>query len=297
MFDVLKAYKSMYLIRTVEETVLELVKKKLILGTTHACIGQEAVAVGAMLAKRPGDVVFSNHRGHGHMLACGVSAEGFLSELLGFDSGTCGGNGGSQHIMDKSVGFMGSNGITAGQVPIAVGYALGLKKLGKNNKSIVFLGDGAFNQGVVSESLNMASIYSTPVVFVCENNEYAMSSPIDRFIGGSILDRVSGFGINVLDVDGNDVNAVYNVMLNAILSPGPVFVCCNTYRFCGHSKSDMNLYRTREEIELKKTRDPLIICKDLLFKVGHSDEEILFIENEIKDRISFFVSLVGETND
>lgn len=292
MFDLLEAYKSMYLIRTVEETVLKLIVEKRVLGTTHACIGQEAVAVGAMFAKRPGDVVFSNHRGHGHMLACGVSVEDFLSELLGLNSGICGGKGGSQHIMDKSVGFMGSNGITAGQVPIAVGYALGLKKLGKENKAIVFLGDGAFNQGVVAESLNMATIYSVPVIFVCENNKYAMSSPINKFVGGSIIDRVSGFGIDVFEIDGNNVNNVYNVMSKSLLLSGPVFVCCNTYRFCGHSKSDMNLYRNKDEIELNKEKDPLIVCKDLLFNGGYSVADVLLVEGSIKNRILSFLSLI-----
>jgi len=295
--DLLKAYKFLYLIRKTEETLLELISSGRILGTTHACIGQESVAVGSMLAKRDGDVVFSNHRGHGHMLACGLSVKGFFHELFGLKSGICGGIGGSQHIMDSSIGFIGSNGITGGQVPLAVGYALGLKLKNKNNKAIVFFGDGALNQGVVSESFNMAAVYNCPIIFICENNKYGMSAASSKFVSGVATERARSFGIKSFKVVGKDVENVYNTVNTSLNIDGPVFIEAVTYRFCGHSKSDMNLYRPKDEILNEKTlNDPISICKDKLLCLGVSSDVILDIESNIDKEISLAIE-VGNIND
>ena len=284
-FDHIKAYELMFLIREVENNLLDLIKAGKVLGTTHACIGQESIPVGVAFSRREGDVVFSNHRGHGHMLSCGVSPSEFFDELLGKESGICGGRGGSQHIMKRSVGFMGSNGITGGQVPVAVGYALGLKLKGLNNKAIVFLGDGAFNQGAVAEALNLAAVKSAPVVFVCEDNKYGMSSPARDFVSGSILDRAASFGIDVFTADAEDVEDIHSIASYALSIPGPAFIYCDTYRFCGHSKSDMCVYRTKKELSDAKSRDPIKFWRKVLLNRGVDNDFILNLELSVSNRI------------
>ncbi len=283
--NLLTAYRLMYLIRVTEETLLKSVISGVFPGTTHACIGQEAVSVGAMLAKREGDAVFSNHRGHGHMLASGVDLGRFVKELAGSVDGLCAGKGGSQHISDTSVGFMGSNGITGGQVPIAVGYGLSLKLKNKTNKSIVFLGDGAFNQGAVAEALNMASIWEIPVVFICENNQYAMSSPKSSLVSGSISERASSFGISSHIVDGMSIEPVYMAVREALNRPGPQFLECSTYRYCGHSKSDRCLYRDSEESDAWKLRDPIKHCGNKMLLEGYLEEDIALVRDEVEQEI------------
>lgn len=273
-FDFVEAYYQVTLIRKLEELILDKVRSGIFPGTTHACIGQEAVAVGVGMARNKSkDFLFSNHRGHGHMIAAGIRPKDLLAEIAGLESGLCGGLGGSQHIANVRVGFMGSNGITGGQIPAAVGFAKALKEQGGSH-AIAFLGDGAMNQGVVLESLNLAVIWGAPVVFVCENNRYAMSSPMDSFVSTPPAPRAgSGFGMKCSTVDGMDVQAVHNAMREALSFDGPFFLECSTYRFCGHSKSDQCVYRTKEELLEYQQRDPLLVCKEAGIVAGVASTE------------------------
>lgn len=274
-------YKRMYLIRKTEELILRGFKNKKLKGTSHCCVGQEAVAVGVCFSLAPADVVFSNHRGHGHMMAMGLEPEKLIYEIAGKDDGQCGGLGGSQHIAAPEIGFMGSNGIVGGAVPIAVGYALGLKRLGKKNKVVVFFGDGASNQGVVHEAMNMAAIWNLPIIFVYEDNMYAMSSPSRKFVAGDMFSRAEAYGIDFYDVVGHDVFDIIKATKSARRENGPSLLDCPTYRFCGHSKSDQRKYRTREEEKAWKKDDPLnLLGRDL------DDSIRLAIEAEVDKQLA-----------
>jgi len=280
--DKKEVYRRMYVIRKTEETVLEAFKKGFMKGTAHLCIGQEAVSVGVCSCLEKEDAVFSNHRGHGHMVAKGVDPEKFLAELMGLDSGLCAGLGGSQHIVDTSVGFMGSNGITGGAVPVAVGYALSQKLSGSDNITVVFLGDGATSQGAVHEAMNLASVFKAPIIFVCENNKYAMSSPADKFVSGSLVSRAEAYGIISWSVDGMSEKSVEIAAYwarKAALKGKPSFIEAKTYRFCGHSKSDMELYRKKQEVKEWRLVDP--IFSDLPDGLLLSIEDKAIIRKEV----------------
>lgn len=257
---VFSLYEKMYTIRETENLLLDGFSKKLFSGTIHTCIGQEAVSSGVIEALKYGDVIFSNHRGHGHMLAAGLSPDKLVYEIASKDTGQCAGLGGSQHIAAPEIGFMGSNGITGGSVPIAVGHALGNRLANREGISVVFFGDGASSQGAVHEAMNMASIWKLPVIFVCENNMYAMSSPTKNFVSSRLYRRAM-YGYNILSmrVDGMNAEEVYRaaVVCRDMTRVGPVYMECETYRYCGHSKSDMQLYRDREEVLKWKKDDPL----------------------------------------
>lgn len=257
MYDLSSMYRKMYEIRKTEELIQELYDKGMVkTGTVHLCIGQEAVAVGVSSVLDKYDVVFSNHRGHGHMLARGLSPRKLIYEILGRDEGQCSGLGGSQHICAPEIGFMGSNGITGGAVPTAVGYALAKKLKGEPGISVVYFGDGAANQGAVHEAMNMASIWKLPVLFVYENNRYAMSSPAEKFFSGNMRQRAAGYGLFYGYVDGTrpwSVSDVAGVCRDAC----PSILECATYRLCGHSKSDRKLYVSQEEECLYKRNDIL----------------------------------------
>lgn len=254
-------YRCMYTIRETEKLLLDGFSKGIFSGTVHTCVGQEAVSAGIMEAFRGAAAVFSNHRGHGHMISSGLSPEKLIYEVASIDEGQCAGLGGSQHIAAPDIGFMGSNGITGGSVPIAVGHAFGKRLLGGSVPSVVFFGDGATSQGVVHEAMNMASIWKLPVLFVCENNCYAMSSPKDKFVSYDLTSRAAGgYGMVSTKVDGMDAEKIYKHAINCrdnFLAEGPVFMECLTYRYSGHSKSDRQLYRSRKEVKEWKERDPI----------------------------------------
>jgi TPP-dependent pyruvate/acetoin dehydrogenase alpha subunit len=270
MTDLSTLYRKMYEIRKTEELIQELFDKGVIKnGTVHLCIGQEAVSVGVSSVLDENDVVFSNHRGHGHMLARGLSPRKLIYEILGKDEGQCSGLGGSQHICAPEIGFMGSNGITGGAVPIAVGYAMAKKLKKEPGISVVYFGDGASSQGVVHEAMNMAAIWKLPILFVYENNKYAMSSPSKDFVAtrpAGIWARFSGYGMHGASVSGMDVLGVEMAsygLVPRIKGPdslGPSFLICDTYRFCGHSKSDLQLYRKNVDVcHEKATQDPVCL--------------------------------------
>ena len=264
----------MLLIRRFEETVARLLAERKLGGTTHLCIGQEAVAVGVCGAMERRDQVVSNHRGHGHLLAKGGDPAILLSELAGRVGGYCRGKGGSQHVAVPQIGFMGSNGITGGGIPIALGLALAAKRSGEDRVVVSMFGDGACTTGNFHECLNLAALWRVPLIFCCENNLYAMSHPVKAGLAaGSPTRWAAAYGnMPVETVDGNDIEAVRGTYLRLADTvrhgDGPAFLECLTYRLCGHSRSDARLYRTREEENTWKERDPIQLFGAVLRQEG-----------------------------
>jgi pyruvate dehydrogenase E1 component alpha subunit len=251
----------MWRIRRFEEKVDDLFARGLLHGTMHLSIGQEGSATGAVSALRPDDYLTSTHRGHGHCIAKGADLTLMLAELLGRENGYCRGRGGSMHIADVEAGNLGANGIVAGSIPIAAGAALALQMQHSDGVVLCFFGDGAVNEGGFHEALNLAAIWKLPVVFVCENNHYGMSMAVERSSAVAPADRAAAYGIPGERVDGNDVLAVRHAVAvaakRARAGDGPTIVEAVTYRYKGHSKSDQNRYRTREEIQEWRDRDPI----------------------------------------
>ena len=262
---------KMYTIRAFEEMAEKLYALGKIHGTMHLSIGMEASAVGAIEALRPDDLILSTHRGHGHCIAKGADLARMMAEFMGKETGYCRGRGGSMHIADIECGNLGANGVVAGGIPLAVGVGLSLKMQKLDQIILCFFGDGAANAGPFHEALNMAAIWSLPVVFVCENNQYAMSFAFKRaFAIDRISDRASSYGMPGKTVDGNDVLQVYNAVNQAVKHArkglGPSLIENVTYRWRGHSKSDANRYRTKEEIEVWKEKCPIICFKSKLLE-------------------------------
>ena len=278
-------YQQMYLIRAFEQTLLELFGQGKLFGTVHTCLGQEAVAVGVVGRLRKEDIVFSNHRGHGHYLVKTDDVDGLMAEVMGRESGICGGRGGSQHLCNRPYNFY-SNGIQGGIVPNAVGMALAEKVKGAGALVVVFLGDGTLGEGVVYESFNIASLWSLPVLFVIDDNQYAQSTPKQLAVAGSIADRARTFGIEVaeLDVDDPDQVVVHaDVAVGSVRTNGrPFALVLHTYRLGPHSKGDDT--RPAEEIAAHAERDPLVRQKAKL-----DAEAAERIERECSERIRMAV--------
>lgn len=272
-------YRTMRLIRRFEERVVELVNRDEIPGVTHEYVGQEAVAAGVCHALRPDDVITSTHRGHGHILAKGGDPRRMMAELMGKATGYNRGRGGSMHIADLSLGIYGANGIVGAGAPIACGAALAAALQGSGRVAAAFFGDGGMNQGVVHEALNLAAIWKLPVIFVCENNGYAISAPIRQMAAVERLaDRAAGYGMPGESVEGMDVLAVDAAATRAVQRArsggGPTLLECVTYRFVGHftaEKARGIKYRTDEEIAEWRKRDPLVTYPAWLRQEGICD--------------------------
>ena len=291
------ALKKMYLIRKFEEGAEESYMRGLIHGTMHLSIGQEASAVGSCMSLTDEDKITSTHRGHGHCVAKGAELSKMFAEFFGKETGYCKGRGGSMHIADPSKGNLGANGIVGGGLPIAVGAALSAKLLGTGAVTICFFGDGANNEGAFHEALNMAKIWNLPVVFVCENNKYGMSTSIERSTAvKNISERAAAYSMPGVTVDGNNFSAVTEAVDAAVerarMGEGPSLVENQTYRWRGHSKSDRNKYRTKEEIANWQKRDPIVAMGKMLMdhKILTKDD-ITAIEADavkiIEDAIKF----------
>lgn len=276
--DRLRAYRTMWLIRRFDERVMELFGAGLIQGTAHACCGQEASAVGVCEALGPGDQVASTHRGHGHLIAKGGCVRRLMAELFGKATGYSGGRGGSQHVAAYDVGFLGSNGITAGGLPIATGAALAIRYQGLPHVVVAFFGEGAGGQGAFHEAINMGAAWRLPIIYVCENNLYAMGTAFERVSPvANMADRAGGYGIPGVVVDGNDLDAVYSAAADAVerarSGAGPTLLEAKTYRIFGHSKGDSErAYRSRDEERAWADRDPLVRFADRLRLEGALDE-------------------------
>jgi acetoin:2,6-dichlorophenolindophenol oxidoreductase subunit alpha len=257
-----EALRKMQVIRKFEEGAEDLYTRGLSYGTMHLSVGQEASAVGATMMLSNSDYITSTHRGHGHCIGKGAEAKYMFAEFLGKEEGYCRGRGGSMHIADMSVGNLGANGIVGGGIPIATGAALGIKQQKRDDVVVCFFGDGANNEGAFHESLNMAAVWKLPVIFVCENNQYGMSVSAARSTAvKDIATRAAGYNMPGVVVDGNSIADVVEAMDEAVAraraGKGPSLVECKTYRTKGHSRSDRNRYRTKEEIEHWKARDPI----------------------------------------
>ena len=287
----LELHRMMMLIRLFEEALEEMFSRGLLHGTMHLSIGQEATAAGACLALDKKDLITSTHRGHGHCLGKGADPYKMFAELLGREDGYCRGRGGSMHIADLSNGNLGANGIVAGSLTISVGAALSFQLQKKENIVLCFFGDGAVNEGSFHEALNLASLWNLPVLFLCENNQYGMSMASEKAVAGeSITSRGNSYGIESIQIDGNDVEAVYesvSTCKDEILSNNrPKFIEAVTYRYRGHSKSDRNLYRTSEEINFwKDEKDPIKRYIGKLLEQGITEVDLKEIDEDVKNTI------------
>ena len=291
--DLLKFYRDMLLIRRFEEKAGQLYGMGLIGGFCHLYIGQEAVVVGLEAAARDGDKRITSYRDHGHMLACGMDPNGVMAELTGRGGGYSKGKGGSMHMFSKEKNFYGGHGIVGAQVPLGAGLAFADRYRENNCVTFTYFGDGAANQGQVYETFNMAALWKLPVIFVIENNQYAMGTAQERSTSSpEIYTRGEAFGIKGEAVDGMDVIAVKTAGDKAAdycrAGKGPYILEIKTYRYRGHSMSDPAKYRTREEVQkMRAQRDPIEAVRTLLISEKHAtDEEIKTIDKEIKEIIN-----------
>jgi TPP-dependent pyruvate/acetoin dehydrogenase alpha subunit len=252
----------------------------------------EAVAVGSILAIKKNDLITSTHRGHGHCIAKGAELKFMMAELLGKVTGYCKGKGGSMHIADINLGILGANGIVGGGIAIATGAALAVKELNTGQIILCFFGDGATNQGVFHESLNMASIWKLPVLYIIENNKYGMGFPVSKAVNiEKLSQRACSYGIKGLTIDGNDVMGIYNTVVRLSdeirKGNGPILLECETYRWKGHSRMDAERYRTKEEVEEWKTKCPIKRFKKYLIENNITNSsEIKVIEDKVKEEIA-----------
>jgi pyruvate dehydrogenase E1 component alpha subunit len=283
--------RQMQLIRAFEWKADQLYAEGKVHGTMHLSIGQEASAVGAIAALKPDDYIFSTHRGHGHCLAKGADVSLMMAEFRGKESGYCRGRGGSMHIADLEGGNLGANGVVGGGLAMACGAALAQKMQDTGKVVLCFFGDGASNQGIFHEALNMAAIWDLPVVYFCENNQYGMSMHVKRSTAVErISDRACAYGFPGKTVDGNDLFEVYEATKEAVAraraGEGPSLIEGVTYRWKGHSKSDADRYRTKEEIEEWKAKDPIVRLQELLVREGIvTPDQARAIESEAQSQI------------
>jgi pyruvate dehydrogenase E1 component alpha subunit len=287
----LQMYEQMDTIRHFEERAGREFAAGKIPGFVHLYAGEEAVAVGVCAHLTDDDFITSHHRGHGHCIAKGVDLRAMVAELLGREVGACRGKGGSMHIADVNKGMLGANGIVGGGFPLATGAGLTAKHNGRGQVAVCFFGDGAANQGTFHESLNLAGIWKLPVVFVAENNGYAESTPVTYHMScRDIADRAAGYGMPGVTVDGLDLFAVYEAAGEAIArarrGEGPSLIECKTYRYFGHFEGDTVTYRTKEEVEAFRARDPIQALRRYLLDRGvASAEELDTIDRGVQERI------------
>ncbi len=276
----LDLYSRMTTIREFEKEAIELAKMNLTRAAIHTYNGEEAIGVGVCAHLTNNDYIVSNHRGHGHCIAKGADLRRMFAELMARETGYCKGKGGSMHIADMDVGMLGANGIVGGGIPIAIGAALAQKYLNKDSITVVFFGDGASNEGTFHESINMAAVNHLPVIFLCENNQYAISLNVKESTGcENIADRAVGYGIPGYILDGNNVVEVYNKMGEIVdhvrQYGGPVLVEAKTYRMAGHYFGDNENYRTREEVANWAEKCPILAAQKVLREqYGMAQEEL-----------------------
>jgi 2-oxoisovalerate dehydrogenase E1 component len=287
--EMLAMYRTMLLIRRTEEQIAKLYAAGKIFGGCHSYVGEEAVATGVCAHLRRDDVVFSTHRGHGHALAKGVPPHEVIAELLGKATGCSGGRGGSMHLFKPEIGFMGSSGIVGPCITLAAGGGYTAKLLKTDRVSVAFFGDGAVNNGAFHEGVNLATIWGLPVLFVCENNLYATEVPFAQATKNpSVASRGAAYGLPGVEVDGNDVLAVYRVAGEAVhrarAGGGPTLIECKTYRTRPHSEGMRDAgYRTQEEVNEWKVRDPIKKLRERLIDDGVAVEaELEQIDAEVR---------------
>jgi pyruvate dehydrogenase E1 component alpha subunit len=285
-------YRKMLEIRLFEEKVFDLYGQNLVPGTIHLYAGEEAVAVGVCSNLNVDDYITSTHRGHGHCIAKGADLRRTMAEILGKKTGYCKGKGGSMHIADFAVGMLGATAVVGAGLPIAVGAGLSAKLRKTSQVVACFFGEGASNQGAFHESINMASVWALPVVFVCENNLYAMGTRQSRIMSvQNVADRASAYGIPGVMVDGNDVFVVYEAARTAVerarAGKGPTLIECKTYRHKGHSRVDSGKYRPKEEVEEWLGKDPIKRFRQAMLGNGIlTQTELEHVEKEVADEVA-----------
>jgi pyruvate dehydrogenase E1 component alpha subunit len=283
--------RKMTLIRRFEQKVNELFLRGYIPGTIHLSLGQEAVPVGITTALRDDDVILPTHRGHGHALAKGMPAEALFAELFARKDGCSKGKGGSLHIGDVTKGIMPANPVVGSSVPVAAGIGFAFKYREQDRIAACFFGDGAINTGPLHEGLNLAALWKLPVLYVCENNQYAISTPIRTVtVLQPLSKRAEAYGLPAQTVDGNDVTAVYTAAVDAVKrvreGGGPFFLECVTYRQGGHKRDDPGTYRSKEEVEHWLSLDPLPRIKERVLKDGVlTEEQVLELERAVDEEI------------
>ncbi len=283
--------RRMWLIRAFEEKASALYAERKIVGLLHLGIGQEAVAVGVCSLLRSNDLVYGSHRSHGHAIAKGADVNRLMAELAGRATGYCGGKGGSMHIVAKECGFITATGVVGGTIPLAVGAAFAAKERRQGRVAVVFFGDGAGQVGPFHESLNIASLWQLPVIFVCENNGYAEFTPLSAHTKVERLaQHAKTYGIPAATVDGNDLFAVREAMENAVekcrAGKGPVFIECLTHRMRGHYEGDPGKYRELSQLAEWQKKDPIArLARAVKNKMTITDKQIEAIEREARDRV------------
>ncbi len=295
----LHMYEQMAKIRAFEEMANELYLTAKMPGLTHMYSGEEAIAVGVCESLRRDDYITSTHRGHGHCLAKGANVQRMFCELLGKAEGYCRGKGGSMHIADQEMGNLGANAIVGGSMGIATGAAMSIKMRGTDQVAVCFFGDGAMNQGLFYESVNMAQLWKYPVIYVCENNLYNEYTHNSETTAGDLADRAKSFGVHTVKVDGQNVREVYETMTELVsrcrAGEGPAFILCDTYRYHGHHVGDINreYYRSKEEEAYWRTeRDPLKLLEEWLTERKLAEASIFQqiseeVGNEIQQAVDY----------
>lgn len=286
-----RMWMKMNLSREFEEEVQWLFSKGLVHGTTHLGVGEEATAVGSILALKAQDYVFGTHRGHNQAITKGVNINHMMAEILARATGVCKGKGGSMHIADPDIHYFGADGVLGTSAVMCCGAGISIKKKKEEDRiAVVFFGDGSSNEGAVFEAFNLASVWNLPVLFICVNNTYGMSTPIGKVMKDTdISKRAIPFGMPSKSINGNNVLEVYDTIKEAreyVLNNGPMLVVENTYRISGHSKSDGNLYRTKEEINAWKEKCPIkYFRKFLIDNQLFTDEELDKIAEDARNQI------------
>jgi acetoin:2,6-dichlorophenolindophenol oxidoreductase subunit alpha len=298
--DLLLMYHTMLLIRRFEERASEFFLAGQIRGSFHPCIGQEATAAGACLALRRDDYMTCTYRGHGQSIAKGLDPKEAMAELLGKRTGCSKGKGSSMHFTDPRVGLLGENAIVGAGTAIAVGAAMTAQMDRTDRVAMTFFGEGAVNQGVVAESLNLAAIWKLPVIFFCENNLYSEMTPIRDTIAAPLTDRAAAYGIRAVQVDGYDPPAVYETSLEAVerarRGEGPTFIEAMTYRLVGHMIGDSEVYRTKAEVADWRKRDPITAFPQrLVAEFSISQEQIAGVELDVTAEMAEIIRFAQES--
>ncbi len=288
----IEMYRRMLTIRFFEEAIFDVYRKGWMPGLAHLSDGQEATPVGVCMALRPDDTITSTHRGHGHIIAKGGQVEPMMAEVMGKVTGYCRGKGGEMHIADVSLGILGANGIVGGGLGIAAGSAFTAKREGKGRVSVAFFGDGAVNQGIWYETANIAVLWKLPLIYVCENNQYTEFTHWKKLTSGEgLAARARAMGMPGVEVDGNDVVAVYQAARELVEAArrgeGPATLVCHTIRYGGHHVGDPGTaYRTKEEMEEWRKKDSIQRCEQLLVESGiFSPQDIEATRSEIEGRV------------
>jgi TPP-dependent pyruvate/acetoin dehydrogenase alpha subunit len=287
----LDAYRQMHIIRKFEEMIRDLYMQGRIRGSFHPCVGQEAVAVGACWALRKDDLLSCTYRGHGHTLAKGLSPRAAMAEMLGKSTGCSKGKGGSMHFTDPGVGLLGANAIVAGGVPHAAGAALAVQMQKKDTIALTVFGEGAVNQGVFLETLNLAVVWKLPLIFLCENNLYSEMTPSHETTSNiKTFQRADAFGMPGYPIDGNDVEAVFTAVEQAAqharIGNGPTYLEAMTYRLWGHMMGDPEVYRSKDEVIQAHENEPIIRLSKRLIEIGYTQDQLSQSEAEATEIIT-----------